>query len=167
MAKQISEHAMIGKIIRKQLKEAGIKARVRTDYNSVNINMVDPETPEWEQKAYEIGYYFKAGNFNGMTDMYEYDPEKRDRPTVQFVFVNIEWSEDYQKLALQILKDEGLVDNTIEYGTNEYHREKDRSGIDYVSTLVHKMMQPNYMKDADFSMIGRLQKIFWEKRQSV
>lgn len=58
--------------IRKHLKAAGIKARVKADgYNAVRVDVEDP-SKEAEAKAIAMGY--KAGRFDGMQDLYEYDP---------------------------------------------------------------------------------------------
>jgi hypothetical protein len=78
--------------LRAELKQAGIKARVNGDYNSVNVYVADPAQIE---KANEIGRKYKAGSFDGMTDCYDYDPCAWGSVfgDVQYVFVQKEWKQ--------------------------------------------------------------------------
>jgi hypothetical protein len=78
--------------LRAELKAAGIKARVNGDYSSVNVYVADPAQIE---KANEIGRKYKAGNFDGMSDCYDYDPCAWGSVfgDVQYVFVQKEWKQ--------------------------------------------------------------------------
>lgn len=60
--------------IRRELKRAfpGVKFKVRSDFNCVDIYWTDGPTSK-QVKA--ITDKYKAGTFDGMTDCYEYDPD--------------------------------------------------------------------------------------------
>lgn len=57
--------------LRVELKAAGIKASVRSDYSSITVSLKDDADKE---RAKEIMLKYKAGSFDGMTDCYEYSP---------------------------------------------------------------------------------------------
>lgn len=58
--------------LRAELKLAGIKARVKQDgYSCINVYIADEAQRE---AAKEIALKYKAGNFDGMSDCYDYDP---------------------------------------------------------------------------------------------
>ena len=74
------------KAIRKELKAKfpNTKFSVRSDYNSVRIEWTDGYTLD---EVDAVVQRYKAGSFNGMIDMYEYDhdnPENLDR--AQYIF---------------------------------------------------------------------------------
>lgn len=58
--------------LRVELKKAGIKViSLRSDgYRSINVRVAEAD----HEKASSIGCKYKAGNFDGMSDCYEYDP---------------------------------------------------------------------------------------------
>lgn len=57
--------------LRAELKAAGIKASVKQDgYSCINVWV----PIGFREKADEIGAKYKAGNFDGMTDCYDYKP---------------------------------------------------------------------------------------------
>lgn len=60
--------------LRKELKAAfpGVKFSVTSDYNSIDIKWTDGPTVEQVRKV--TGRY-QEGNFNGMQDIYEYNPD--------------------------------------------------------------------------------------------
>ncbi len=60
--------------LRKELKAAfpGVKFSVTSDYNSIDIKWTDGPTVEQVRKV--TGRY-QEGNFNGMEDIYEYNPD--------------------------------------------------------------------------------------------
>lgn len=70
--------------LRKHLKAAGIKARVKADgHNALRVDVEDASKAA-EAKAIALGY--KAGRFDGMEDIYRYDPSAWGR-----VFGNVEY----------------------------------------------------------------------------
>lgn len=57
--------------LRLELKLAGIKARVKQDsYSAIDVTVADSD----REAAKAIALKYKAGNFDGMTDCYDYDP---------------------------------------------------------------------------------------------
>lgn len=74
--------------LRLELKLAGIKARVVQDgYSAINVREVAAADRE---KAKQIASKYKAGNFDGMSDCYDYDPSAWGSVfgDVQYIFVS-------------------------------------------------------------------------------
>lgn len=103
-----SDHASCAKAIRADLKAAfpGIKFSVRSESysggDSVRISWVDG--PAYEAVD-SIGQKYRAGNFDGMTDCYNY---RKDAPavSVSYVFSNREISNAVSVAAVAQLRAE-------------------------------------------------------------
>lgn len=68
-------YPMPGANLKKLVKKAypDVNVRVRSDYNSIDVYVDDEVSPEVLNGIKSIALKFKAGNFNGMEDIYEYD----------------------------------------------------------------------------------------------
>lgn len=75
--------------LRAELKQAGIKARVKQDGSAISVILAYPLDAV---PAKVIARKYKAGSFDGMTDCYEYDSSAWGRVfgDVQYVFVKTE-----------------------------------------------------------------------------
>ncbi len=110
----------IGKIVKSELKKLWpkVKFSVTSDYNSVRIRWTNGPS---HAKVQEITSKYAMGNFDGMTDSYDYSNRRDDVPQVNYVFLNRDISEDiYQSkfneyknyyLSWENLKD--LDDNSV------------------------------------------------------
>lgn len=78
-------------LIRKELKETfnGVKFSVRSESysmgNKVNISY-DADIDKSEIR--KITNKYKMGNFDGMTDSYDYSNRNENLPQVKFIFIN-------------------------------------------------------------------------------
>ena len=102
------------KAIRKELKAKfpNTKFSVRSDYNSVRIEWTDGYTLD---EVDAVVQRYKAGSFNGMIDMYEYDhdnPENLDR--AQYIFTTRNLSIETE-LAMIGAIEEDWCENPIEF----------------------------------------------------
>jgi len=91
--------------IREELKIAfpTIKFSVRKDgYSCVNIRWTDGPTQSAVNES--IGKY-KMGNFDGMTDSYDYSNRRDDIPQVQYIFTHRERSEELAAAEWEITKE--------------------------------------------------------------
>ena len=119
MAKrQLSQAAQAAKLIRKQLKDWGIPARVKSETysmgSSVGITVTDLP-PAMYQKVYDFANRFQYGTFNSMEDIYEYTNSRDDIPQAKYVFVRNEYSEELRKLAFEFAKKNYSYFDDIEY----------------------------------------------------
>lgn len=99
-----TEAALVAKLARTQLKAAGIPARVTSkNYSggdSVRVTLYNPLPATKE--AVEIGLrQYQGGYFDGSQDLYVY--QSRKGPSVRFLFVDAEYSEDLQQEAWEYL----------------------------------------------------------------
>ena len=95
--KRITEHAQVGQLIRKELKHAYPQTRFTVttkSYANGNSAAVRWENGPTSQMIDDITCKHKAGNFNAMEDIYEYDHSKADTPTVKYVMQNRIISDD-------------------------------------------------------------------------
>lgn len=89
-----SEHAQAAKAIREELKRVypDVKFKVtsgRVSYHG--IVRVETEYQFSREDAQEISkllHKYEQGNFNGMTDSYDYDNVRTDIPQVRYVSFN-------------------------------------------------------------------------------
>ncbi len=74
--------------LRAELKRAGIKARVKGDYSSLAVYVAESDLAA----AKQIAGKYEAGNFDGMTDCYNYSPSAWGDVfgDVRYVFCRIE-----------------------------------------------------------------------------
>ena len=102
-----TEAAKTSSVIKKELKNSfhSTKFSVKSDTfaggDSVNISWTDgPTTDEVENIVKKYQY----GNFDGMTDMYNYTNTREDIPQVKYVMTNRRMSEDICKKIIEDLK---------------------------------------------------------------
>lgn len=83
----------IGRIVKAELKKAfpAAKFSVKSDYDSVRISW---ENGPSEQLVEEIAGKYEMGNFNGMTDSYDFTKCRDDIPQVKYVFLSRTISEE-------------------------------------------------------------------------
>lgn len=100
MKNEISNHAHVAKLIRAELKKNGIDGQVRAKSyaggSSVHIYLSD-ELPATVASVEDFCAEFQAGNFDGMRDLYEYS--QKSGPTVKFVFVRCDYSDEIRAAA--------------------------------------------------------------------
>lgn len=87
--------AAVGQVIRQTIKQLfGEKVQLKSDYNSVNVWFPTPVSDErFENISTFIEFMFRNGRFDGMTDMYEYNPTGGLR--VDYNGINIKFSTNY------------------------------------------------------------------------
>ena len=116
----LSTHASVAKTIRKELKEKfpDIKFSVRSESfaggNSIDIYYTNG-VPEDEVR--KLVNKYESGNFDGMTDCYNYYPN-RDYPTVKYISVDRKITDDIrEKTKIDIAKRYGIedIDNDQEW----------------------------------------------------
>lgn len=104
--RSISEHVMVGKIIRNHLKnKLGLSGAVRVDGKggtSVDVYLTDL-SPRLKQEVSLFCNQFKAGSFNSSSDVYEFNHAKSG-PTVQYVSIHNEFSDEKYQLAFEALR---------------------------------------------------------------
>lgn len=102
----ISEHVMVGKIIRNHLKhKLGLSGAVRVDGKggtSVDVFLTDL-SPRLKQEVILFCNQFKAGSYNSSSDLYEFNKAK-NVPTVQYVSIHNEFSDEKYQLAFEALR---------------------------------------------------------------
>ena len=102
-----TEAARAAAQIRKELKAAGIKARVTSKSysmgSSVNVNLAD-ELPATAAAVRAALCKYEYGHFDGMTDIYEISNRNDDLPQVKFVFVNNNFSDEIKQAAWDFAK---------------------------------------------------------------
>ncbi len=142
MKKQISDHAAAAKLIRAELKANGIKASVRASTasmtSSVDIYLADCVAP-WTLKEIKLFCsQFQYGNFDGMTDSYDYSNTREDLPQVRFVFVHNGTSDDDRQRAYDYLRN-GFAG--YENAPAKYEDARNEMfGSEWVSTEVHQVL---------------------------
>lgn len=98
-----TNHAAAAKLIRAELKKHGIKASVTSDCysggNSVRVRILQDVTPATRKEVAAFAEQFQRGHFDGMTDSYEYSNRRDDIPQVQFVFVEVDYSDELIEAA--------------------------------------------------------------------
>jgi hypothetical protein len=94
--KTLSTHAEAAKAIRNELKQKfplikfSVKSRSFAGGDSIDINWIDGPSREMVVK---ITGKYQYGNFDGMTDCYNYSNTRNDIPQVKYVFERREVSE--------------------------------------------------------------------------
>lgn len=140
----LSQQAQVAKIIRKALKERGIKASVTSESysmgNSVRVEVTDLLKSEHEflQRAFAKYQY---GHFDGMNDIYEHSNTREDIPQTKFLFITNNLSEALKEEIYQEVRktwyggDE--LPETYEEGKNIYF---DGHSV-YISDLVYRLFR--------------------------
>jgi hypothetical protein len=121
MTKQISQHAAAAKMIRKELKDRGIKATVRASTasmtSSVDVTIKQDLHPDAIAEVKQFVEQFQYGNFNGMEDIYEYSNRRDDLPQVKYTFVRVEYSEEIKSAVARYI---GEINGIGEYEQDRY-----------------------------------------------
>lgn len=85
-------------MIRKALKEHGIKASVRSRSASmmtaIDVTIQQDILPATRKEIEAYVGRFQYGHFDGMTDMYEYSNRDDDLPQVKYTSVRVEYSDE-------------------------------------------------------------------------
>ena len=92
--------------IRKALKDAGIKASVRSSggySSSITIATTDA-SPDTLSAITEIYRPFKYGTFDPVQDLYEYTNVRDDIPQVEYIHVDNKCSPELEKVLWQIAR---------------------------------------------------------------
>jgi len=113
--KKKSEHSRAASAIRKELKEnfPDTKFRVHSSVyaggSSINIYWEDgPSTST--VKLFSDKYQY--GQFDGMTDMYEYSNDRKDIPQVKYIMEERNMSEERsEQMKLKLEHDFGVTDD--------------------------------------------------------
>lgn len=96
-----TQAAIAASIIKKELNKHGIKSRIKSSNysggNSIHIYVQD-QLPATIELIEDFCSQFRAGYFDGMQDMYVYNRD-RTGPTVSYVFINNEISDERRKMA--------------------------------------------------------------------
>jgi hypothetical protein len=124
------------KNVRKMLKKhfPGFKFSVKSDYTAVNIYWTNGPTAS---QVDDVVMMFKAGNFNGMEDIYEFQktPFNDVYGSVQYVFTNREMTAEAKRMAFEDEFPGGLRCNGIHVTSFDDQAKRQ----DYNSkTLVHQ-----------------------------
>lgn len=98
--KQLSDHAAVAAIIRRELKQRGIRGRVKSSAysggTSVSVHVTDLP-PAQCLALREFCSPYEYGSFDGMTDCYEYTNARDDIPQVKYLFVDNEASPEMER----------------------------------------------------------------------
>ena len=112
MTKQLSNHAAAAKAIRTELRKHGYKCSVTSDSyaggSSVDVTITADLSPERRKAITAFCEQFQMGNFNGMTDSYEYSNVKSDLPQVSYVFVRVDHSPELKYEVQAFLEELGI-----------------------------------------------------------
>jgi len=137
-----TEQAQAAAMIRKELKNNGIKASVTSASgsmtSSVRVQLADLVAP-WTLQAIEnFCNKFQMGHFDGMIDLYEYSNTNDNLPQAKFVFVSNGRTDDDRQRAYDYLRGnwggyEGKPEK-YEDAANE------RGASEWVSTEVHRVL---------------------------
>lgn len=108
MARTTTQAAAAARMIRKELKAAGIAARVSSKTysggNSVRVTLYNP-LPATRKAVDRELWKYRMGSFDAMQDMYEYNSRRFDIPQVNYVFIETEYSDDMKQAAWTHLRE--------------------------------------------------------------
>lgn len=106
MGKVPTQAAQVATIIRAELKQHGIPARVKSrNYSmgcAVDVYLADP-SPGIYKRVRDFADKYQSGDFDGMTDSYTYR-SGRNGPTAKYVFVQAEYSDTLRQAAWEYLR---------------------------------------------------------------
>lgn len=111
----------IGRIVKAELKKVfpAVKFSVTSDYNCVRVSWTNGPC---HKKVDEITSKYKMGNFDGMTDSYEYSNRREDIPQVSYLFLSRDISEDiYEKKFAEYKKYYLDWENLVDMHDNSLH----------------------------------------------
>ena len=94
-------------MIRKTLKQNGIKAKVTSESASmmtaVRVRIEQDVLPAARAEIKAYCDQFQYGHFDGMVDLYEYTNRRDDLPQVKYVSVDFEHSDEIKQAAADFL----------------------------------------------------------------
>ena len=106
--RKLTYAAQVAKIIKSELKKLGLKVSVRSAHfsggDSVDVYLEDVR-PDLLEKIEERYSKYKMGNFDSMTDCYNYDNFNRNLPQVKYLFFNNKCSERLRECAEKYIED--------------------------------------------------------------
>lgn len=146
--KTISTHAAAAKAIRQHLKERGIAGRVRSDAysggDSVNVSLHDqPPAVVDDVRAFAGAYQY--GQFDGMTDCYNYTNRREDLPQVSFVSVDACYSAELRQAAWDELR--RYIDEAAELPADYTKLTSERVWGDYATSLVFRFLRGSRLQE--------------------
>lgn len=101
--KKLSEQVQVAKALKKDLKERFINAKiiVRSQSfaggNSVDAVVMITEKEDIKKGTSDLKIKYQAGDFDGMTDCYNYNEKNTSEPTAKYVFIRKEYSKEIIK----------------------------------------------------------------------
>jgi hypothetical protein len=108
--KKLTNAAQAAKIIRDVMKHHGVKGRVTSKTysggSSVDVTL-DECLPATREQVELFASRFQYGEFDGMTDSYNYTNRDDSIPQVRFVFVRVDWTQETIDAAKQCARDMG------------------------------------------------------------
>ncbi len=143
MAKQLSQAAQVAKIARKIGKDMGLKIRARSSYfaggNDVTVTVYDA-TPNQINELKSALAKYRAGHFDGMTDMYEYSNHRDDIPQTKYLSIDPEYSDEIKQAAWDLLRTSHNIDLPVDYSQLTYN---DIFDDECVLSLIHQILRGN------------------------
>lgn len=114
----MTPHAEVAKLIRRELKAKfkGVKFSVRSEsFSGGNAVRVRWEDGPHENEVEAITSKYRAGDFDGMNDMYVYSGEKKDHPTVKYVSLSRDYSDELVEKEIDALVEEYGIKDPDDY----------------------------------------------------
>ena len=142
MARPVSEHAQIGRIIRANLKLRGIKARVRSSSDCVEVDMTDV-SPITFREVQRFCKKYECGHFDGMTDSYNYDNLSDDVPQVKYLTVSNKASDELEKELWKLARERfggcDALPESLDQARNKVISEMSNGGYTTAGDLVRRI----------------------------
>lgn len=106
--KEKSPYAQVAARIKAYCREMGVPCSATSESyaggNSVRVHIHD-QPPAVFAKIKEYADQFQMGQFDGMTDMYEYSNHRRDLPQAKYVFVDNDYSDEIRQAAWNVIRE--------------------------------------------------------------
>lgn len=117
-----SNHAAAAKAIRDELKRLDLKCKVTSKCysggTSITARVYADLPPKGRDAIIDFANQYQYGNFNGMTDSYEYSNKQTDLPQVKFVFVEFEYSDEIKQAVKEYIDN---INGIPEYDRQRYY----------------------------------------------
>ena len=145
MTKELSPHAATAAAIRAELKTLGVKAKVKSESfaggNAVDVYLEDVH-PEKFHSIQTICKKYQYGEFDGMTDCYNYTNRNDSIPQVKYVCVSNKPSDKLSESIFWGLKKEMpvMLKGVDEYPADPWNFRFVLDDGDHVnlSTMIHR-----------------------------
>ena len=141
--KPMTTAALAAAKIRKELKQHGISAKVRSSHfsmgDAVDVTIYD-QLPAARKKIEAYCDQYQYGHFNGMQDLYEYSNNRTDIPQVKYVSVACEYSDSLKQAAYEATRAyyPGF-DEAPESYADAHNFRNERFG-EYADTMVYQVL---------------------------